>query len=100
MEVLNKEVVEELIHKISTKQLLQRLACLQLNICVISPDKITLVIADNKINNKNVSSFVGSSKIIKLGTGLNKNAVRDFEKFLKRNATCGARISVFAEGID
>ena len=66
--------------------------------CVISEDKITLVIADNKIYNKNVSSFLGSSKIIKLGMGLNKNTIREFEKFLKRNATCGAEINVFVEG--
>ena len=31
---------------------------------------------------------------------MNKNTVGEFEKFLKRNATCGAYINVFVEGSD
>lgn len=64
---------------------------------MISKDKVTLVIADNKIQGRNVSSFLGSSKVIRLGKWENKRAVEDFENFLKRNATCDAEIVIFHE---
>ncbi len=67
------------------------------NLCVISNDKITLVTADNKAEGRNVSSFLGSSKVIKLGKMENKRAIEGFENFLKRNATCNAEIVVFHE---
>ena len=62
---------------------------------MISARKITLVLADNKTANKNTASFFGNSRIITLGKGLNKSAIKTFETFLKRNATCAAEITVF-----
>ena len=73
------------------------MAHLQKNICVVSQNKITLIVADNRVDNRNTSSFVGSSKMIKLGEGLNKIAISKFSAFLKRNATCGADITIFHE---
>ena len=81
--------------KLSAKEMLDEVAHLEKNICVISENKITLVIADNKIENKNTSYFLGSTKVLKLEKGLNKSAVESLQTFFKRNASCGANITVF-----
>lgn len=94
---MNDNSLNELMHITSTPNVLASLAYLKKNICVISVDKITLVIAENRVGGKNASSFVGSSRAIKLGNGMNKKAIKDFENFLKKNATCGSEISIFKD---
>jgi hypothetical protein len=83
--------IKNICWKVATFDILNMLAHLPNNVCVIGPSYITLVIADNKIDNKNVSSFIGATRAIKLRRE-NKKSVKDFEKFLKRNACCGAQI--------
>lgn len=65
--------------------------------CVLSENKATLVIADNKVENKNVSSFLGSTKVLSIGEGFNKVANKAFETFLKKNMTCNAEVVIFHE---
>ena len=76
--VLNHKQMKGIGWKLSAKEMLNGIAHLKSNLCIISENNVTLVIADNKIENKNMSYFLGSSKVIKLGKVLNKNAIDVF----------------------
>jgi len=75
LEGLNK--LKGIAWQVDTHELLQSFSHLPNNICIIGPTSITLVLADNQIDNINVSSFVGATKAIKLRPGNNKS-VTDF----------------------
>jgi hypothetical protein len=86
-----------------TCNILEKLAYLKRNVCVIGKTSITLVLADNQVVDKHAkrfaSSFTSTTRAISLKYG-NRKSVGDFEKFLKRNACCGAQISVFLHDED
>lgn len=93
------ELKDKLAWKIDTTGLLNEVSNLKCNICVIGPDSATLVIADNKFYNRNVSSFLGVRRALKVAKNVNANHDK-FKNFLKKNASCGAEISVFHHNSD
>ena len=99
--ILNSpELKESVAWKIDTTRLLDDVAHFKNNLCVIGPDNVTLVIADNEAQNKHHSSFMGTTRAIKLGGPKAKKNRGDLRDFLKRNATCGADIAVFRHNSD
>jgi len=99
--ILNSsELKESVAWKIDTTGLLDDVSHFKNNLCVIGPDNVTLVIADNEAQNKHHSSFMGTTRAIKLGGPKAKKNRGDFRDFLKRNASCGADIAVFRHNSD
>ena len=85
--------------KINTTDLLNEVSKLKSNICIIGPNSTTLVLADNKFHNRNVSSFIGVRRALKVAKKTKANH-DEFRNFLKKNASCGADISVFRHNSD
>ncbi len=54
---------------------------------------MSLVLGDNKMEGRNVSSFIGVARKISIANNFKKFS-KGFKLFLKRNASCGATISV------
>ena len=99
--ILNSsELKESVAWKIDTTGLLDDVSHFKNNLCVIGPDNVTLVIADNEAQNKHHSSFMGTTRAIKLGGPKAKKNRGDFRDFLKRNASCGADVAVFRHNSD
>lgn len=61
---------------------------------------MTLAIADNETQNRHHSSFIGTTRAIKLGGPKAKKNRGDLRDFIKRNASCGADIAVFRHNSD
>jgi len=93
------ELKDKIAWKIDTTELLNEVSKLRQNICIIGPDSTTLVIADNKFHGRNVSSFLGVRKALKVAKKFKANH-DEFRNFLKKNASCGAEISVFRHNSD
>jgi len=99
--ILNSPGLKEAVAwKIDTTELLEDVSHLKNNLCVVGPDNVTLVIADNEAQNRHHSSFLGTTRAIKLGGPKAKKNRGDFKDFIKRNATCGADISFFRHNSD
>jgi len=100
LDILNSpELKDKIAWKINTTDLLNEVSHLKHNVCVIGPDSATLVLADNKFLNRNVSSFLGVRRALKVAKKFKANH-DEFENFLKKNASCGAEISVFRHNSD
>jgi len=76
LDALNSsELKKKICWKLDTTAILEDVSKLKNNICVVGPDYITLVIADNK-NHGNGSSFIGIRRAIKLGGSKAKTATK------------------------
>ena len=85
---LNKELmgcVNELsksnrvVYGIDTCELIDKVAHLKKNLCVIGTNYINLFLSDNKTINSNVSSFMSSKRSIVLSLGRTKSSRNKFE---------------------
>jgi hypothetical protein len=62
--------------RMRTKDLLSSLGSIPRNMCIIAPQFITLILADNKVETHNVSSFIGAQKSSKIMDGINNTTAR------------------------
>ena len=59
MHALNTPLLSHIGRKMDTVKMLEMIALSPTNICIIGPSNVTLVLLDNKMDNHNVSSFMG-----------------------------------------
>ena len=94
-QILNDEdVASKLYHSVRVSDLIEKVAHLKKNLCVINDRKIWLIFADNNPIKSSRSSFMSSLRIIDMAKGKTKSSISALEEFLKKNASINAEISV------
>ena len=90
----NKDVASKLYSSVHVGDLIEKVAHLKKNLCVINDKKVWLILADNNPVKSSRSSFMSSLRIIDMAKGKTKSSINALEEFLKKNASINAEISV------
>ena len=90
----NKDVACKLYSSVHVGSLIEKVAHLNKNLCIINDRKVWLILADNNPVKNSRSSFMSSLRVIDMAKGKTKSSINALEEFLKKNASINAEISV------
>lgn len=93
--VLNsQEIASKLYRSVPVKDLIEKVAHLKKNLCVINDRKVWLILSDNDPVKSSRSSFMSSLKAIDMAKGKTKSSINALNEYLKKNGSIDAEISV------
>ena len=90
----NQEVASKLYRSVPVKDLIEKVAHLKKNLCIINDRKVWLILTDNDPVKSSRSSFMSSLKAIDMAKGKTKSSINALDEYLKKNASIDAEISV------